>query len=59
MAQSTSNTSSRRHPREHDTVSIGSSRVTDTEWEANEVSPASKPGSKKNMHLHKICCNEQ
>lgn len=37
MAQSSSNTSSRRHAREHDTVSIGSSRVVDAEWEANEV----------------------
>lgn len=39
MAQSSTNTSSRRHARDHDAVSIASSRVADvTEWEANEVS---------------------
>lgn len=40
MAQSTttSGTSSRRHPRDHDTASITSSRIADiAEWEANEV----------------------
>lgn len=37
MAQSTTNTSSRRHARDNDAVSV-TSRVTDvTEWEANEV----------------------
>ncbi|KAJ8982797.1 hypothetical protein NQ317_018499 [Molorchus minor] len=39
MAQSsTSGTSSRRHPRDHDTSSITSSRIADiAEWEANEA----------------------
>lgn len=39
MAQSTSGgTSSRKHPREHDTASVVSSRIGDvTEWEANEA----------------------
>lgn len=38
MAQSTTNTSSRRHVRDTDAVSV-TSRVTDiAEWEANEVS---------------------
>ncbi|XP_076271850.1 coiled-coil domain-containing protein 102A isoform X1 [Rhynchophorus ferrugineus] len=39
MAQSTSGgTSSRKHPRDHDTASVVSSRIGDvTEWEANEA----------------------
>ncbi|KAF2895292.1 hypothetical protein ILUMI_10880 [Ignelater luminosus] len=37
MAQSTSGTSSRRHPRDQDTASVASSRYADTEWEAKEA----------------------